>query len=145
MIYNLSNPWEVQAFREHASRLMKKGGMVELKGKAQKRSLSQNSYLHVILGYFGSEYGLSIDEAKVDFFKRECNRDLFEREATNKKGKTVKYLRSSADLNSAEMTLAIERFRNWSASVAGIYLPSPNEEQFLSYCQQEIERNKDFI
>lgn len=145
MIYDLSNPWEVQNLREYLNKLIHKGGMVEVRRKAPQRSLNQNRYLHLILGFFGSEYGLSLDEVKVDIFKRECNRDLFEREATNKKGRTVKYLRSSAELNSAEMTLAIERFRNWSASVAGIYLPSPNEQQFLAYCEQEIERNREYL
>jgi hypothetical protein len=43
------------------------------------------------------------------------------------------------------MTLSIDRFRNWSASVAGIYLPSANEQQMLIFAQQEIERNKEFI
>lgn len=145
MIYDLSNPWEVQNLREHLNKLIGKGCLVEVRRKAPQRSLSQNNYLHLILGYFGSEYGLSLDEVKVDIFKRRCNRDLFEREAVNRQGKAVRYLRSSADLNTAEMTTAIERFRNWSASVAGIYLPSPNEEQFLAYCRQEIERNRDFI
>ena len=145
MIYNLSNPYEQQGFLDHVTKLLESGAMVELKKKSPKRSLAQNAYLHLILGYFGSEYGASLDEVKVDFFKRECNRDIFERESVNKKGRTVKYLRSSAELTSAEMTTAIERFRNWSASVAGIYLPSPNEEQFLAYCEQEIERNKMYV
>ena len=145
MIFNLSNPYEVQSFKENVTRLIKSGGYVELKRKSPKRSLSQNAYLHVALGYFGCEYGLSLEEVKVDIFKRECNRDLFEREGMNKKGQTVKYLRSSADLTSAEMTLAIERFRNYSASVAGIYIPAPNEAQFLAYCEQQIERNREYI
>ena len=145
MIYNLSNPYEQQGFLDHVTKLLEAGAMVELKKKSPKRSLAQNAYLHLILGYFGSEYGASMDEVKVVFFKRECNRDIFERESVNKKGKTVKYLRSSAELTTAEMTLAIERFRNWSASVAQIYLPSPNEEQFLAYCEQEIERNKMYV
>lgn len=62
-----------------------------------------------------------------------------------KKGKEVTYLRSSAELTTGEMTLSIDRFRNWSASVAGIYLPAANEQQALIYAQQEIERNKEFI
>lgn len=64
---------------------------------------------------------------------------------SNKKGKEVTYLRSSAELTTGEMTLSIDRFRNWSASVAGIYLPAANEQQMLIYAQQEIERNKEFI
>ena len=99
----------------------------------------------LLLGYFGSEYGCSLEEAKIDFYKRTCNRDLYERKTVNKKGKEVTYLRSSAELTTSEMTLSIDRFRNWSASVAGVYLPAANEQQMLIFAQQEIERNKDFI
>lgn len=63
----------------------------------------------------------------------------------DRKGKEVTYLRSSAELTTGEMTLSIDRFRNWSASVAGIYLPAANEQQMLIYAQQEIERNNEFI
>ena len=145
MIFNLDNQWELQQFKEYLSTLLKKGGMVEIKRRSPKRSLNQNAYLHMILGYFGSEFGLSLDEVKVDIFKRLCNRDVFEREGVNKKGQAVKYLRSSADLTTAEMTLAIERFRNYSSAEAGIYIPAPNEEQFLAYCEQQIERNKEYL
>ena len=43
------------------------------------------------------------------------------------------------------MTLSIDRFRFWSVSVAGIYLPSPEDGEMLTYAMQEIERNKEFI
>ena len=84
-------------------------------------------------------------EAKIDFYKRACNRDLFERERTNKRGEVKTFLRSSADLTKEEMTLSIDRFRYWSVSVAGIYLPSPEDGEMLTYAMQEIERNKEFI
>ena len=118
---------------------------MEVKKKLPNRTLAQNSYLHLLLGYFGSEYGCSLDEAKIDFYKRTCNHDLFERKTVNKKGNEVTYLRSSAELTTGEMTLSIDRFRNWSASVAGIYLPAANEHQMLIYAQQEIQRNQEFI
>jgi hypothetical protein len=57
----------------------------------------------------------------------------------------VEFLRSTAELTTAEMTTAIERFRNWSSAVAGIYLPSANEQEFLIHCKQIIEENKEFI
>lgn len=63
----------------------------------------------------------------------------------DRKGKEVTYLRSSAELTTGEMTLSIDRFRNWSASVAGIYLPSSSERDFLIHIQQAIENNKEFI
>ena len=144
MLYNLSNPHELEKFTTKAQWLAAKGGVVELTEKKQ-RTLRQNSYLHVILSFFACEYGCSADEAKLDLFKRQCNSELFIVNKTNKKGDEIKTLRSSTELTTAEMTTAIERFRNWSSAVAGIYLPDANEHQFLLYCQQEIERNREFI
>lgn len=145
MIFNLGSDYEKQGFKEYCNKLYKEGCVVEITKKRINRTLSQNSYLHVILQFFASQYGCSLEEAKVDFFKRECNRELFERKQFNAKGVEVTFLRSSADLDTAEMALAITRFRNWSSAVAGIYLPSANENEFLLHCQQEIERYKEYI
>ena len=145
MIYDPRNPYEVKAAKEYLQKLLSGEDMFEIKRKAPKRSLPQNNYLHLILGFFASEYGCSLEEAKIDFFKRECNREIFEREGVNKKGMRVTYLRSTKDLDTREMSLATERFRNYSSSVAGIYLPAPNEEQFLAYCRKVIEENKEFV
>lgn len=145
MIYDFRNPFDREKAEEYFNKLLSERAIVEVKKKRPNRSLNQNSYLHVILSYFGVEYGCSMDEVKLDFFKRLCNKTLFERTITNKQGKEIKILRSSKDLDTAEMTTAIERFRNWSSAVAGIYLPSPNEDQFLIHIQKEIERNKEFI
>ena len=145
MLYNLKNEYDVPKFKAYVNRLYAERAVVEVKRKNPARTLAQNAYLHLLLSYFASEYGCSAEEAKVDFYKRTCNRDLYEREQANKHGRTVKYLRSSAELTTAEMTLSIDRFRNWSSSVAGIYLPAANEQQMLIYAQQEIERNKEFI
>lgn len=145
MIFNLKNEYEVPKFKDYVNRLFREHAVVEVKKKLSNRTLAQNSYLHLLLGYFASEYGCSLEEVKIDYYKRTCNRDLFERKTINKKGKEVTYLRSSAELTTGEMTLSIDRFRNWSASVAGIYLPAANEQQMLIYAQQEIERNNEFI
>ena len=145
MIYDLKNEYQIPKFKEYVNKLFKERAVVEVKKKLPNRTLAQNSYLHLLLGYLGSEYGCSLDEAKIDFYKRTCNRDLFERKTVNKKGNEVTYLRSSAELTTGEMTLSIDRFRNWSASVAGIYLPAANEHQMLIYAQQEIQRNQEFI
>lgn len=145
MIFNLNNPYEADKFKEYVNRMYQQKSVVEVKKKLPNRTLAQNSYLHLLLGYFGSEYGCSLDEAKVDFYKRTCNRDLFERKTINKAGKEVTYLRSSAELTTGEMTLSIDRFRNWSIAQAGIYLPAANEHQMLIYAQQEVEKYKEFI
>ncbi len=144
MLFNLRNEYELPKFIEYIRKLIAERAVVEVKKKYLTRTLKQNAYLHLLLAYFGSEYGCSVDEAKVDFYKRTCNRDIFEKERTNKHGETVKYLRSSADLDTAEMSLSIDRFRNWSAT-KGIYLPAANEHQMILHAQQEIERNKEYL
>jgi len=145
MIFDLNNEYQIPKFKEYVKKLLADKAVIEIKKKLPNRSLSQNSYLHLLLGYFGSEYGCNIDEIKIEFYKKICNRDLFERKKINKKGKEITYLRSSAELTTGEMALSIDRFRNYASSEAGIYLPSPNEREFLIHIQQEIENNKEFI
>ena len=144
MLFNLQNEYDIPKFKEYVNNLFKERALVDVKKKHPNRTLRQNNYLHLLLAYFGAEYGCSEAEAKVDYYKRTCNREIFERERVNKHGVRVKYLRSSADLDTAEMSLSIDRFRNWSAA-NGIYLPAANEHQMLLYAQQEIERNKEYL
>lgn len=145
MVYDLSNPYKVQAFKDKVADVIAKGYVVTLNRKLPQRSNSQNAYLHVLFGYFGSEYGASREQVKYEIYKKTCNPDLFIEEKTNKRGQTIKRIRSSADLTTGEMTLSIERFRNWSAAVAGIYLPAPNETQALLYCESVCEENEEFL
>ena len=144
-IFNLNNPHEVQKFKAKVQELLHRGGGVELKRVYAVRSNQQNRYLHLLLGFFASEFGLSLDEVKVDYFKRKINADIFCAKRYNRKGKEVSYLRSTADLDKGEMTLAIERFRNWSASVAGLYLPSANEQEALLWMQKQVEQDKEYM
>lgn len=145
MIFNLANSYDLDRYKEYVNVLYRKKAVVEVKEKRASRTLRQNAYLHVILSYFACEYGVSMEEAKLDFYKRECNRDLFVVEKENRYGKMIETVRSSSDLNTEEMSLSITRFRNWSASVAGIYLPSAHENDFLIHCQQVIEQNREFV
>ena len=88
-IFNLKNEYDIPKFKAYVNKLFQERAVVEVKKKLPNRSLAQNSYLHLLLGFFGSEYGCSLEEAKIDFYKRTCNRDLFERKTVNKKGKEV--------------------------------------------------------
>ena len=145
MIFNLNNEYEIPKFKEYVNKLYEQKAIVEVKKKLPNRSTRQNRYFYLILSWFACETGYSVDEIKVDIFKRICNKEIFERYRENKHGEKIKYLRSSSDLDTLEMTTAIDRFRNYASAQAGIYLPSPNESQFLTYIEQEIERNKEFI
>ena len=122
MTYDLSNEYEVRKVLLRLNALIKKGVLVELKEQRPLRTLSQNSYLHLLLQVFAMEYGCSLDVAKVDYYKRLCNQDLFEVEKVNKQGEVVKDLRSSADLTTEEMAQSIDRFKRFAAE-GGIYLP----------------------
>lgn len=146
MIYDLSNDHYRAKFRESVDKLLAEAdAVVEMKKKSAKRSLSQNAYLHLLLGYFAAQYGCSRDEAKVDFYKRTCNRDLYERRRANRQGVEVAYLRSSADLTKEELALSIDRFRNWSAAEAGIYLPSADDHRMITFAMCEVERAKEYL
>ena len=145
MIFNLNNEYEIPKFKEYVNKLYEQKAIVEVKRKLPNRSTQQNRYFYLILSWFACETGYSVDEIKVDIFKRICNKEIFERYRENKHGEKIKFLRSSSDLDTLEMTTAIDRFRNYASAQAGIYLPSPNESQFLTYIEQEIERNKEFI
>lgn len=145
MIFNLNNEYEIPKFKEYVNKLYEQKAIVEVKKKLPNRSTQQNRYFYLILSWFACETGYSVDEIKVDIFKRICNKKIFERYRENKHGEKIKFLRSSSDLDTLEMTTAIDRFRNYASAQAGIYLPSPNESQFLTYIEQEIERNKEFI
>ncbi|MDD4378149.1 MAG: hypothetical protein PHH48_08435 [Eubacteriales bacterium] len=144
MIYNLKNPSEVIDLENRVNELIEQRAVVDLTKKNPNRSLSQNAYLHVILGFFASELGYTLEEVKQGIFKQICNKEIFVRNI-EVCGKPIEYLRSSKDLDSQEMTTAIERFRNWSSLEAGIYLPSADEKHFISHMQKELRRYKQWI
>lgn len=132
MILDLSRDIDRQKAKERFNKLLENKKVIELTEKT-KGTVQQNRYLHLILTWFGMETGYTLEEVKRNYFKLEVNKEMFLREKTGTLG-TVKSLRSTADLTKEEKTLAITRFRNWSAG-ADIYLPSADEQGFL----QEIE------
>jgi hypothetical protein len=144
MIYNLSNQFDVQSARVRLDALCSRGCIIELTEKKQKRSISQNSYLHVALGYFASQVGETLDYVKRFYYKLNCNRDLFVMEKSDSFLGVVKYLRSSADLTTEEMSLSIDRFRNW-ASTVGIYIPEASNEAEVAAMAIEVEKYKTYL
>ena len=145
MLYDLSNPLQNENFKLKAERFSKKGCIVELTEKKPQRGLRANKYLHVILSYFALEIGETMEWVKQKYYKEMVNPELYVREKEdNFMGKT-KYLRSSADLDSSEFALSIERFRNFASQEAGIYLPTPEEHFFIQQMEVEISRHKQYL
>lgn len=145
MIYDLNNILDKERFKRRCNALYKAGGTVELTEKKQRRTIPQNAYLHLILGWFAMETGNTLDFVKREYFKVYINPDLFVVEKDDKYLGKVQLLRSSRDLDSVEMTTAIDRFRHWASSEAGVYLPSPNEADFLHEIEKEMMRQKEYL
>ena len=149
-LFNLHNEYERHKFKAYCNKVYEECikaplGLVEVKKKHRQRSSSQNAYLHVCLGYYASEFGLTLEEVKFDVFKKKCNPDIFKKHRKNKRGIEVEYIRSSRDLDTLEMTTAIERFRNYSSAVAGLYIPAPNETEALFAAQQQMEKYEEYM
>ena len=145
MVYNLTNPLDVQNAKTRLELLIKRGCIVEIVEKKPKRSLNQNAYLHLLLGYFASQTGNTLEWVKQQYYKKLCNPDIFIGEREDLFLGRVKYVRSSADLRVDEMKLSIDRFRNWSASEAGIYLPEATSEAELASLAIEVEKYKTYL
>ena len=145
MVYDTSNSLDKANFLLRAKKLAESGKIIELTEKKPRRSLPQNKYLHVLLAYFGTQTGNTLDWVKQQYYKKLVNPDLFIREKEDKYLGKIKVLRSSADLDTSEFSLSIERFRNWASQEAGIYLPSADEYIIIQQMEIEIERNKEFL
>lgn len=74
------------------------------------------------------------------------NPDIFEFEYANKKTGLIRIdYRSTANLTKEELTLAINRFRDYSSKEAKIYLPEPRDLIFLREIEIQIENNKQYL
>ena len=145
MIYNTSNPLDKANFLLRAGKLAESGRIVEMSEKKPRRTLSQNAYCHLAISYFASQYGCTVEWAKTQYFKKLVNPDFFIVEKYDKFLGNVKYLRSSADLDVSEMSIAIDRWRNWCSSEASIYIPKSDDYYTLQLMEIEVERNKEFL
>lgn len=144
-LFDLSNPLDKANFLLRAKKLAESGKIVELTEKKPRRTLSQNAYCHLAIAYFASQYGCSLEWAKSQYFKKLVNPDLFIREKEDKFLGSVKYLRSTADLDVSEMSMAIDRWRNWCSMEASIYIPNSDDYYSIQLMEVEINKYKEFI
>ena len=87
-----------------------------------------------------------MDEVKTCYFKRIVNKDLFVRKKHDYiLGTDREYLISTANLTKEELSDAIERFRNWSSNVAGIYIHSSEEYISLLHIEHDIQNSKQYL
>lgn len=140
MIYKTTNLHHRQRAIERFKFLIEKKATIELVEKKPKRTIKQNSYLHLVLGWFGYEFGYTLEEVKQDIFKKIVNPVIFY-EGEFGELVPIQRWRSTRSLDTKEMTIAIDNFRDYASREAGIYLPSPDERDFLDEIQIELKNN----
>jgi hypothetical protein len=141
MLFALNNPLDCDALLRKVKRDIEKGvTLVEYSHKIS-RTNKQNNYYHVVLRVAGARLGLTKDYVEKHYFKGIVNRDMFlDHERYDKhRGIMVSEYRSSSSLTQEEMSLAIDRFRNWLAQEEDIYIPSGDEWRENKRLQAELE------
>lgn len=94
----------------------------------EKRSVSQNNYLHAVLNEIAESTGNTMHDVKESF------RQMFLRAGNVVVGSHIlPTYRSTADLDLGEMATFIDQIRNFSASELGLYIPSPDERTFSDW------------
>lgn len=143
-LYDTSNPLDKANFMLRAKKLAESGKIVELTEKKQRRTLSQNNFLWLCLSYWGCQTGYTKEEAETIY--KNVNRELY---YTHKviAGVEIEYIRHTYELDTAEMTTSIEKWRNWAAmnDACPVYIPSPEDYQLIQQMEVEISKNNEFI
>jgi hypothetical protein len=137
MKFNLKNAGEVERARAYLELLIEKQSLAEVIKVSPRRSLNQNSYLHLLLNAFGLHFGYTSEEAKLIY--KELNKNVY---AYDKRGRT--FYRSSADLTKEEMAQTIDRFRDASAA-QGYPLPLATDQGWLREIENAIEQAKYYL
>jgi len=138
MKYNLERSYDVQRANEYLSKLTKDKVCIELKKVVRKRTNLQNSYLHVLFSLWGDKFGLYLSEAKQTV-KEELGYTY------TKKGRV--FLMQTSIMDTKQLTVFIDKFRDWSSIECKHYLPSPEEyylDQIRIDNEIEIYKNLDY-
>jgi hypothetical protein len=117
---------------------------LEISKPRAQRSNQQNNFYYFCLKYYASQIGFTkMDAAKE--FKEVANPDIFVREFTDKNGNVHKVIRSSADLTKEEMTSALNNFRVYAETYAGVCIPYEGDWADIRACEREIKQVEGYI
>lgn len=143
MKYDTSNPHGSSTAFMHLTQLVTSKKIVEIKEVRPRRSLPQNAYLHLLLGYFGANLGYTLEESKYLYKRLPGNKEIYEY-TKDVGGNPMSFLRSSADLSKDEMTKTIETLRDWSNRM-GYPLPTATDTEALRRLENYIEQHERFL
>ena len=143
MILDLKNALDLQRFKAKVDKCLRDLPVVEFTEKTPRTS-SQNRYLHLLIGMVAMDVGVTLDYAKQEYFKRLVNRGIFAIEVEDRFCGKVERLRSSADLNKEQMSMAIDRFKQWGRE-QGMCMPEPQDESLLRDIEIEMGRMRRYL
>lgn len=139
MIYDLSIKEDRKKFIKRANLLLSKQRTNVSLIDESKRTLNQNSYIHVLCRILALDTGVSERYAKLVYYKELANPDIFVSVTKDPiTGKPIKFIRSSCDLTIKEMAQSITNFLQWAAE-QGYQLPqaSLNDDGQLVFASDE--------
>lgn len=137
MKYDFKKEIDINRARARLESLIESKSKADLTKISLNRSISQNSYIHVLFALFGIEFGNTLDESKKDL-KDACHFMNYEKNGNI-------YNKRTRDLNTQEMTDFIDWVRTYS-SQKGCYLPTPDEYRMNKYMiDNEITRHKEYL
>ena len=135
--YLINPAKQASRFTEIVNAISNYNGLIKIHAVKKKRTNNQNSYLHLVITLYAIEMGNTLEEMKTDL-KRECQFMRYEKNGNH-------YLKSSADLDTKEMTDWIEWIKN-KAGMQGIHLPSPDDyTRNWQEIEREIEAHKHYL
>jgi hypothetical protein len=135
MRYNLSNTKELDEAIDFIKASALREKTIDLKVVRQNRSLKSNAYCHLLLGICGMEWGYSLPEMKT-VWKRDIAASVFVYFKNDQP-----FVKSSAGLDTKEMTNAIDLLKKYAAE-QDLVLPESNDEEKLRYYEREISKSQ---
>ena len=137
MKLDLSKTLERKKAKVYFDKLLLQNKKIELKVVQPNRSISQNSYLHVVISLYAINFGYTLNEAKT-YLKRLCEFMVYEKNG-------IKYLKETSKMNSKELSEFINWIRNY-ASLNGLYIPTAEEYKENKFSiDKEINNHKTYL
>lgn len=140
--FKTKDPVELERAVDYLAKLAGREAVVDIIRVTYQRSLNSNAYYHLVLSFFGTQVGSTLDDVKA--LIRELQPTLYNLRYTTVAGVRIQSSRSSAEFTAGEMAESIDRFRLW-ASEQGIDIPAPNETELLKYADDTVAANKSYL
>ena len=109
--------------------------VLTLEKKKNKRSISQNAYLHGVVfpvacdGLNDVGYRVSLEETKT-LLKQKFLIKEFVNENT---GEIIESIKDTSELTTTEMMDFIAEIQQWASEYLSVYIPDPNEELEIEF------------